>query len=532
LPSVDPKLERFLELVRAANRASGPKKTLVFSFFLHTLAYLEAHLAQAGFRVASVTGRVADEDRERLRERFRLPADNPEAIDVLLSSEVGCEGLDYEFCDRLINYDLPWNPMRVEQRIGRIDRFGQQSEKVLIFNFITPGTVEERIFHRCFERLGIFRETVGDLEEVLGELVQGLNRLVFDPALSLQQVEERAQQLADNVVREAEERRRLEAEGDILMGVDRAIEQEVHDLIDEGRTVSPDDLRLAVEVFASLDEIGGRFLSRAPNDAIVDLRVPREGRRSLLRRLKGLPRPDRVVVEFQRWLEGEEDSLSVTFSQDVAMQHRSLPFITPVHPLAKAAVSELSATTSPTLVACLSVIDSNLPPGRYLFSCELWEMVAARPEVRLASFAYDLASGVPSHAVSDRLLDLLRRAETDTNAEIPHEMPALFSALDELVLTAHRKELALLRERNDALLNLRLANLETYHRQRRDRVAADLQQATEPRIRRMRQSELARIERDYSASLEELGGQRAADIIGLRVAAGLLRIRRSRSGGD
>jgi len=213
------------------------------------------------------------------------------------------------------------------------------------------------------------------------------------------------------------------------------------------------------------------------------------------------------------------------------MQHRSLPFITPVHSLAKVAVSELNATSSPPLVACLSVIEPNLPPGRYLFSCELREMVAARPEVRLASFAIDLATGVASYAVSDRLLDLLRRADTDTNADIPDETPELFSALDELVLTAHRKDLALLSERNDALLNLRLANLETYHRQRRDRVAADLQQATEPRIRRMRQSELARIERDHAASLEELDGRRAADIIGLRVAAGLLRITGSGTGG-
>jgi len=94
--------------------------------------------------------------RELLRNRFRLPKENEEAIDILLSSEVGCEGLDYEFCDRLVNYDIPWNPMRIEQRIGRIDRFGQQAEKILIFNFITPGTVEERIFFRCFERLGIF----------------------------------------------------------------------------------------------------------------------------------------------------------------------------------------------------------------------------------------------------------------------------------------------------------------------------------------------------------------------------------------
>ena len=101
---------------------------------------------------------------------------------MLLSSEVGCEGLDYQFCDCLVNYDIPWNPMRIEQRIGRIDRFGQQSDKVHIYNFITPDTVEERVFYRCFERLGIFEDTVGDLESVLGGLTDDLQRLALDPA--------------------------------------------------------------------------------------------------------------------------------------------------------------------------------------------------------------------------------------------------------------------------------------------------------------------------------------------------------------
>ena len=147
---------------------SRPKKVLVFSYFLHTLAYLQDGLTNGEIRVVKITGQTDDDEREKLRSRFRLPHDDPDAIDILLSSEVGCEGLDYEFCDCLVNYDIPWNPMSIEQRIGRIDRFGQTSDKVHIYNFITPGTVEERIIFRCFERLGIFRNTVGDLEESSG----------------------------------------------------------------------------------------------------------------------------------------------------------------------------------------------------------------------------------------------------------------------------------------------------------------------------------------------------------------------------
>ena len=177
LPPDDPKGDKLItEIIEPSMQQDGPSKVLVFSFFLHTLTYLKKLVKTAGRRVAIINGDVPEDERERLRQCFRLPFEHNDAIDVLLSSEVGCEGLDYEFCDRLVNYDIPWNPMRLEQRIGRIDRFGQQSKKVFIFNFITPGTVEERIYFRCFERLGIFRETIGDLEEVLGEVMPNLNK--------------------------------------------------------------------------------------------------------------------------------------------------------------------------------------------------------------------------------------------------------------------------------------------------------------------------------------------------------------------
>ena len=116
-------------------------KALAFSTFRHTLAYIEKHVADAGLRYGLVHGGVPDDQRAELRRRFALPKDAPEALDVLLSSEVGGEGLDFQFCDLLVNYDLPWNPMRIEQRIGRIDRYGQQSESVAIVNLVTPGTV-------------------------------------------------------------------------------------------------------------------------------------------------------------------------------------------------------------------------------------------------------------------------------------------------------------------------------------------------------------------------------------------------------
>lgn len=73
--------------------------------------------AHPGFRVEQIDGSVKNDDRLDFRARFELPKDDPEAIDIMLFTEVGSEGLDYQFCDMMINYDLPWNPMRIEQRI-------------------------------------------------------------------------------------------------------------------------------------------------------------------------------------------------------------------------------------------------------------------------------------------------------------------------------------------------------------------------------------------------------------------------------
>src|SRR6185437_7020628 len=127
-----------------------------------------------------VHGDVPDEERTNLRQRFALPSENSNAIDVMLSSEVGCEGLDFQFCDALVNYDIPWNPMRIEQRIGRIDRYGQASETVAIYNLVTPGTVDFDIYSRCLVRIGIFERAIGGSEAILGEIATRLQKVAED----------------------------------------------------------------------------------------------------------------------------------------------------------------------------------------------------------------------------------------------------------------------------------------------------------------------------------------------------------------
>jgi len=158
----DSKFDDFLPIVQEVV-GSHHRKLIVFSFFKKTLHYLQARLRRAGFRPILLHGDVRN--RNQVLDAFR---DDLE-VQILLSSEVGSEGLDLQFCDALVNYDLPWNPMVVEQRIGRIDRVGQSSPIIHIYNFILTDTIEELIFERLLSRIDVFRESIGDLEEILGD---------------------------------------------------------------------------------------------------------------------------------------------------------------------------------------------------------------------------------------------------------------------------------------------------------------------------------------------------------------------------
>jgi superfamily II DNA or RNA helicase len=525
LPPNDPKLEQLLKIIKGSLDGEGSGKVLVFSFFLHTLAYLQKQLLEAGCRVEVITGKVEDATREHLRKRFRLPHDNADALDILLSSEVGCEGLDYEFCDRLVNYDIPWNPMRIEQRIGRIDRFGQQSDKVLIFNFVTPGTVEERIFFRCFERLGIFQDTIGDLEEVLGEVVQDLTRIALDPHLSPEQAEQKAQQMADNALRLVEEQHQLEAEGSSFLGLDQEFTADIDSLVAEDKFVSGDDLRQMIEMFVEQPILGGQITSDSKHSGLHRLRLNKDGRGELLKKVRSLKQSDRSTVTFTRWLEGNDPYWLLTFDQKTALEQREIPFITPIHPLARVAISHWANVDEP-IVTQVAVHDSTVPWGQYLFVCDLWETVGVCPEVRLVGSACSVDELCFIPEVSSILVRLLSHAAQPAEyVNLPTSLvDSGIQQLDETVHQYRLKELGKLRNRNDALLNRKLASLDAYYQNRIQRVENELHQANEERIIRMKESERSRIQRDYETKRSDLKKCREADIISQRVALGILLI--------
>jgi len=528
LPDEDPKSDRLIRIVSETINSEGPGKVLVFSFFLHTLSYLEKNLRQKGYRVAVINGQIDDEVREELRERFRLNREDNNAIDVLLSSEVGCEGLDYEFCSRLVNYDIPWNPMRIEQRIGRIDRFGQKSEKIQIYNFITPGTIEERIFFRCFERLGIFKDTVGDMEEVLGEITQALTQAALDPSLTPRQAEEKAQQLADNALRLIEEQRRLEEESTELLGLDRTFQDEVEKIEKEGRFVSPEELQQIISLYLGVRCQNAKMSTDSKQNKLIRLRANREDRDVLLEDLRKIKRQDRQTVEFKRWLEGNDPYLTVTFDQETALDQRDIPFITPVHPLTKIALFYWNSLEGP-LFTQIEVEDYKIQPGVYAFSHYLWESISLQSEIRLVSLAWDLKEWKLSNTVSERLPMLLKPASPITSPlSLPREqLEQALHSLEESIHEKRLKEIERLKVINHQLVEQRLASLNRYYQRRLERTSEELHSATDDRICRMKESEQSRIQREWNRKKQEIEERKKTDIISQRVAFGIMEVKSS-----
>ncbi len=166
-------LKRALDRVFTVARAhQWPEKAVVFTESKRTLEYLEKLLSAHGYegKIAKLTGDAGTpEARRELVQRFRDQAQ------ILLMTEAGAEGLNLQFCNLVVNYDLPWNPQRVEQRIGRCHRYGQQRD-VLVLNFLNRSNAADARLYELLERkLNLFDGVFGASDEILGALESGVD---------------------------------------------------------------------------------------------------------------------------------------------------------------------------------------------------------------------------------------------------------------------------------------------------------------------------------------------------------------------
>lgn len=493
----DPKAESLLALLR--EKTTLPKnKALVFSTFRHTLHYLLEHCKAAGLLAELVHGDVPDEERRELRRRFALSKESPEALDVLLSSEVGCEGLDFQFCDFLVNYDLPWNPMRIEQRIGRIDRYGQQSESVAIVNMITPGTVDADIYDRCLLRIGIFHRAIGGNEEILGEITRDLHSIAESFNLTEAERQARLQQLADNRIRQLQEEQRLEAKQAELFGLSVPHQSWKDDLAAaQSFWLSPEALRNAVDTYLT-KRLGIETSPLAGEKPLKNLRLAVAARNTLLEDYLALPKSQEPVYrEWEKWLKGVQPNLPVTFEQEVAASQPGTVHLTATHPLVRQAARHLELKEARSV--SVRVQRSDLPPGSHPFALYRWEKKGVRLDEALVPIAGD-------PRITGAVLEVLQSSE-ESSAAVPTE--AQREQLDGSHYTVWAAAQADHREQNRQLVAFKLQSLTTSHRARTRAIEDQLNRATNEKIRLMKESELARANNDFDRRVATL--QQAAE---------------------
>jgi len=166
-------------------KGTGYPQVMVFTQFTDTMDYLRDQVVAAGYSVMCFSGRggeVRNTDhtwsmisRDEVKRRFKEGRS-----EVLVCTDAAAEGLNFQFCGALVNYDMPWNPMRVEQRIGRIDRLGQRFSDIRIINLHYADTVEADVYRALRSRISIFEKVVGGLQPILTRLP----RLIEESVLS------------------------------------------------------------------------------------------------------------------------------------------------------------------------------------------------------------------------------------------------------------------------------------------------------------------------------------------------------------
>ena len=409
--TIDSKYRDFEIGLRNA-KEQGSKQALVFSFFTRTILYLEKRLREDGYKVKIMYGKTPSDDRQKIMKQFR----NQE-FDILLCSEVGSEGLDFEFCNVLVNYDLPWNPMRVEQRIGRLDRFGQKADKIFILNIRIPGTIEDDIFMRLFDRIGVFEDSIGELEPILREELRSITSVLLNPNLTPAQRDIEVQRFGVAVEKKRNDLDDLATHKNLVAGIDSfLIEGFDEHTPGRGRFLGKDEIIRVVSRFViknsgsmkQLDKEHWRIIGSTSLSASLRQQVRTSNTGSTI-----------GIATMARELDGREPGLVVTFDPETAAKE-NIELISIRNPLLRCVKEDLVANENLwSRFGAISIPATSHealePGGKYLVGIHLARAQGIRPSLELWTTTFDLIDKKVIEGAGDALLQSLA-ANTFTNS--------------------------------------------------------------------------------------------------------------------
>ncbi|MDW7773743.1 MAG: helicase-related protein [Desulfobulbaceae bacterium] len=359
---------KYRKLQRMLLKMIHDEKVIIFAYYRPTLSYLRHRLMEDGEKVTCIHGGIPSEQRNEEISRFK----DPHGPRVLLSSEVGSEGIDLQFCRVVINYDLPWNPMRVEQRIGRIDRVGQIARRLAIVNFKIKNTIEERLYDRLHSKLERFANSLGDLEAVIGKEVQ---QLTID-LLSSELTEEQEKALIDQSERVIEQRllqiQALEESGDALIALSDYVQRKIEEGREKGRYLKPEELEDYLKDFFEREFQGCELNFNTPVNGCLRVKLNPEAHSSLANYIGDDPS---LIARPLR-----QKEFTLTFRREIIKQLpanllRIVNFVSHLSPLIRW-ITHINRERSRNFydVSALLVSHTGLPKGDYCYTVERWRL--------------------------------------------------------------------------------------------------------------------------------------------------------------
>lgn len=387
LYKVDSKYNAFISNLKKYWYENQGKKVVLFSFYRKTLRYLEERLKVEGIASVIVYGGM---DKQEALVRFK----DKEGPSILLSSEVASEGVDLQFSSLIINYDLPWNPMRIEQRIGRIDRIGQESDKILIWNFVYKDTIDERVYDRLLERLNIFKQALGSLEAILGDEITQLGRELLTHKLSPEQELARIDRACVAIETVNLQQEALEVEATQLIAHGDFIQNQVSAAKELGRYITGENLFAYVKDFLTREFPGTRFKTFDENQlkARIDLSIECRS----------------IFADFlaKNRMQGLTKLLSITppamlFENKLGKNTHDVERVTQEHPLVRFVADRIKSSATGNgyfPVSAIEVSAKLLPDftvGEYIYVVSRWAISGSREIERLEYVLFDRNKNEP-----------------------------------------------------------------------------------------------------------------------------------------
>ena len=501
LGGTDTKFDKFLSQLLPIVKQG--RRVLVFTFSRPVVAYLNRRLAEH-VRVEVLHGGVPKAERGPLMRRFR-----EHEFDVLVASRVASEGLDFEFCSAVVNYDLPWNPMEVEQRIGRIDRFGQPEQKVFIFNFQTPGTIETDILLRVMDRIGVFTDSIGELDPILRPLLPELKSTMFDFNLTEAERDRRLAEIEAAIVTGRHDLAEMESASGFLASADAAeIAGLERNLEARGRYVGVQELLALLEDWTSL--AAGASLRRNANGLTIEVKGTAELERHVMQ-VKGVgERSTDEIEKLARQLRNEQPIVLSIDQEDARM--RGLDLLSTTHPLVRA-----SLRVRPDAQARFGAVrvrvargDGGPPDGKYLslVAVSSWEGVRPSTELWTATVALEGTMSLPADNVSDALLSALATGGLEPwEASYPRDVRSALATAERDMTRRREAEEARRRADNLATIDLRRTSVCQSHERKVRQVRAaieTLRLAGNARMISLQESQIAASERRLEEALRKL----------------------------